>query len=260
MVDNVVSNTKILKKETADGSITFYREDIDETYHSTTAGARTEALKKHVLPALEHHKKIQENKKQYQKETKKEYTILDCCFGLGYNTLVAVEEIKKQNPTAKIIIDAIENDPKILAKVQTINFDRKYQDIINTLAATKTYSNSKEQIGASLLLEDMQSALENVSKNKYDIIFFDPFSPQKMPELWTEDIFSKCYNVLQNNGVLTTYSCAGKVRRAMKAAGFVVVDGPVVGRRAPSTLAIKKTGAANAKIASSKTFIKHSKC
>ena len=43
---------------------------------------------------------------------------------------------------------------------------------------------------------------------------------------------------MNKNAILSTYSCAGIVRRNLKEAGFKVADGPIVGRRAPGTLAI----------------------
>ncbi|PIN80139.1 hypothetical protein COV16_01405 [Candidatus Woesearchaeota archaeon CG10_big_fil_rev_8_21_14_0_10_34_8] len=42
---------------------------------------------------------------------------------------------------------------------------------------------------------------------------------------------------MKEGGVLATYSCARKVRDALKNAGFSVKDEPCVGRRSPSTIA-----------------------
>ena len=74
---------------------------------------------------------------------------------------------------------------------------------------------------------------------EYDAVFFDPFSPKANPELWTEKIFTQVYNLMKQGSRLTTYSCSSKVRVNMARTGFQVKDGPVVGRRAPSTIAIK---------------------
>ena len=45
---------------------------------------------------------------------------------------------------------------------------------------------------------------------------------------------------MKKESKLATYSCAGQVRRNLKEVGFKIKDGPCVGRRAPSTIAIKK--------------------
>ncbi len=65
--------------------------------------------------------------------------------------------------------------------------------------------------------------LENVSLiQDVDVIFFDAFSPDKQPELWTIDVFEKMIQVLKPNGYLVTYCAKGYVRRNMIAAGFNV--------------------------------------
>ena len=57
--------------------------------------------------------------------------------------------------------------------------------------------------------------------------------------MWSEEIFQKIYNKMKSEAKLSTYSCAGRVRKNMISAGFKVIDGPVVGRRSPATIAIK---------------------
>jgi tRNA U34 5-methylaminomethyl-2-thiouridine-forming methyltransferase MnmC len=62
----------------------------------------------------------------------------------------------------------------------------------------------------------------------FDVIFFDVFSPDAQPKLWTENVFRKIYRVSRENAVLTTFSSKGDARRAMLAAGFCVekIPGP----------------------------------
>ena len=41
-------------------------------------------------------------------------------------------------------------------------------------------------------------ALENyTSKTKFDIIYFDAFSPEKQAELWTAEVFQNMYDLLK---------------------------------------------------------------
>ena len=49
---------------------------------------------------------------------------------------------------------------------------------------------------------------------------FDAFAPEKQPKLWTEEIFTRLYNNLNTNGILTTYSSKGIVKQALRKAGF----------------------------------------
>ena len=65
-------------------------------------------------------------------------------------------------------------------------------------------------------------------ENKFDVIYFDAFGPDKQPDLWTEAIFDKMYKALKKNGVLVTYSAKGDVRRTLIKTGFSVqkLQGP----------------------------------
>ena len=84
-------------------------------------------------------------------------------------------------------------------------------------------------------------ALKEVKKldGKFDIVFLDPFSPKKAPELWSKEFLKDIVSKMKTKGVLTTYSCAGEIRRNLAELGLKVKDGPCVGRRAPSTIAVK---------------------
>ncbi|MBE0651396.1 MAG: SAM-dependent methyltransferase, partial [Bacteroidales bacterium] len=63
---------------------------------------------------------------------------------------------------------------------------------------------------------------------KYDVVFFDAFSPESQPEMWTSEGFQKLYSALKMGGVLTTYSCKGSVKRLLKDCGFQIekIPGP----------------------------------
>ena len=63
---------------------------------------------------------------------------------------------------------------------------------------------------------------------QFDVVFFDAFSPDAQPELWTEEVFRNVYGLMKEGGVMTTYCAKGDVRRAMLEAGFKVekLQGP----------------------------------
>lgn len=200
---------------TNDNSKTFFNEEYQETYHSTS-GAIEEAFKKFVEPC------------DIQKVD--EIKILDICFGLGYNSAAAIETIRKINPECKIIIYALENDKEILNRIQNLNPKLKYYNIIKDVAKNHKYK--KENIEINLILGDARKTIKTI-KEEFDIVFLDPFSPKKCPELWTEEFFKD----IKLKGRLTTYSCAKIVRENLKKAGFEVKDGPSIGRKSPSTIA-----------------------
>ncbi len=64
--------------------------------------------------------------------------------------------------------------------------------------------------------------------DEFDLVYFDAFAPEKQPELWTENLFSRIFQSMTSHSILTTYSSKGMVRRNLKAAGFQVekIQGP----------------------------------
>lgn len=78
-----------------------------------------------------------------------------------------------------------------------------------------------------------QDALQRIPLSGCDAIYFDPFSPQTNPELWTANVFQQAYNFLRPGGTLTSYCVKSSVRRELVACGFQVhkVAGPAGGKR-----------------------------
>ncbi|MBR9677073.1 hypothetical protein GOV04_02950 [Candidatus Woesearchaeota archaeon] len=199
---------------TDDGSITLYSEKIGSTYHSTS-GAVEEAIKKFVEPA-----KLAEG-----------VNILDFCFGLGYNSAAALEVVKKCS------IIGLENDSKILKKIQDLNPPFKQYNIIKKAAQKLLYKD--ENVYIKIVVGDARQTIKLLDE-QFDAVFFDPFDPKKQPELWSEIVFKDIARLMKSGGVLTTYSCAKWVRQNMQKAGLKVEDGPIIGRRGPSTIAVKE--------------------
>ena len=101
------------------------------------------------------------------------------------------------------------------------------QTLLSFLLAKKT--RKEHVINNFFKLTKNKIALENYSsKTKFDIIYFDAFSPEKQPELWTAEVFQNMYDLLNEDGFLVTYCAKGVVKRTMKAVGFeiIVLDGP----------------------------------
>ncbi|HJN07004.1 MAG TPA: MnmC family methyltransferase, partial [Bacteroidales bacterium] len=70
----------------------------------------------------------------------------------------------------------------------------------------------------------VEDKIENVKLHPdvYDVVFFDAFSPDAQPEMWTVEIFNSLFKSIKRGGVLTTYSCKGNVKRSLEEVGFVV--------------------------------------
>ena len=90
-----------------------------------------------------------------------------------------------------------------------------------------------------ILIGNATETIKELPTSYYNMVFLDPFSPGKNPELWSLNFFKEIHRVMKPCGVLTTYSCARSVRDNLKEVGFQVKDGPCVHRRGPSTIATK---------------------
>ncbi|MCD4818348.1 MAG: hypothetical protein K8S23_06620 [Candidatus Cloacimonetes bacterium] len=205
-------------KLTQDGSYTVYNQLYNEHYHSIS-GAFEEAQQKHVK-ALG----IEDNMK-----------ILDFCFGLGYNSILA---LKNHN---NIEIIGLENDINILEMIKNLKVPdeiKKEYDSFRNIANSRDICN-KQNNRIKIILDDALKSIKILPNNYFDRIFFDPFSPKKQPKMWSESVFQNMYRIMKPKAKLSTYSCAKMVRRNMESAGLEVIDGPVIGRKSPATIAIK---------------------
>ncbi|MBN2684938.1 MAG: TIGR01212 family radical SAM protein [Pontiellaceae bacterium] len=98
--ENLKPETGRLKAvKTEDGSTTFWNEDYKEHYH-TPAGARLEAEEKYIVPG-----------KLSERLERGDVRLLDVCFGLGYNSLAALN-LATEN--SKLEITALEMDRRVV--------------------------------------------------------------------------------------------------------------------------------------------------
>lgn len=200
---------------TKDGSTTLYSDEYQEYFH-TKSGALEESFEKFVKPC---------NLKPGAK-------ILDIGFGLGYNILAAICSVKN------IKIVSLEKDESILKEVQELktpeHLKKSYQ-IVQKAAKNLYYKDYDFEI--RIILGDAVNTVKSLEE-RFDAVFLDPFSPSRNPKLWTVQFFKDVKKLMKKNAILATYSYARQVRENLNKAGFVVKDGPIVGRRSPSTLAV----------------------
>ena len=206
---------------TADNSVTYYNAEYDELYHSHF-GAYTEAMYKFVKPASSLVSNLPER-----------IRILDLPFGLGYNSLCALEEF------GNVEIIAIEKDPKacFLLLENNPGLNITWAEVLKSLKKNLEYKNKNAEI--RLYIDDARNFIRDLDM-QFDFVFLDPFSPKKNPELWTFDFFRKLYSILSDKGVIFTYSSALSVRSAFIRAGFHIRRTEPVGRKRGGTCAFKK--------------------
>jgi len=196
-------------KLTEDGSHTLFVPGIDECYHSTH-GAIQESQYIFIEAGL----------KQCQKE---EVRILEIGFGTGLNAFLTLLEAERSEKC--ILYTSLELYPVEIEKALQLNYPEelapeKRQTFEKMHAAVW---NMEVPITPFFKLNKIETDFTGfVFKDKFDVVYFDAFSPEKQPEMWSEALFATIYSHCNAGAVLTTYCAKGVVRRAMQAAGFVV--------------------------------------
>ena len=211
---------------TADNSESFMNEEVGESYHSHTGGVE-EALKKYTVPC-----KIKELAKTGKVK------ILDVCFGMGYNSAMAITVALEENPDCKIEVVGLEYDAGIISRIQEVNPPISFFAHYKRLTPS-TLEFQEGKVSVKVLLGDARETVKTLLENNFDAVFFDPFSPKTAPEMWQEQFFVEIHRVMKSSAILATYSCARMARDNMSKAGLLYDDGPILGRRGPGTIATK---------------------
>ena len=214
---------------TADGSFTLFSEDFGEWFHSRE-GAYTEAYTTYVQAT-----------DLAQLARAGQITLLDVCYGLGYNSAAALTTLQQVNPGATCHLVGLELDPRVPQQALTQGllspWPEPVQRVLAQLARGGVYYH--HPLTARLCLGDARQTIQTLVQEGFqaDVIFFDPFSPPHCPELWTVEFIQQVARCLAPQGRLATYSCAAAVRTALGLAGLALGPTLASGRRWPGTLA-----------------------
>ncbi|MCX6351232.1 MAG: tRNA (5-methylaminomethyl-2-thiouridine)(34)-methyltransferase MnmD [Bacteroidetes bacterium] len=195
---------------TQDGSNTLFNPEIGEPYHSTN-GAIAES--NHVF--------IQAGLAAYITENSPAViSIFEVGLGTGLNVLLTYEYMQNYK-NIEINYTAIEAFPIPLSLAIELGYAKETQAVFAEIHE----SNWGEWISISpqFNFKKIHAKLEDCMIEKgIDLIYFDAFAPDKQPELWTEEVFKKLFEIMNPKAILTTYSAKGQVRRNMIAAGLNV--------------------------------------
>ena len=196
---------------TLDGSCTVVIPDLHVTYHSTN-GALQESLHIYIESGLNCALSAIDNETIY---------VFEMGFGTGLNALLTL--LKANHIRRKIYYYTVERYPLTMEEANNLYFDSLLNTDNLTLQLHQAEWEKEVQINEYFTLyKTCQSLLTLQLPIKFDVIYFDAFAPTVQPDLWSEAVFAQMYAHLNNKGVLVTYSSKGDVRRAMKAAGFIV--------------------------------------
>ena len=194
---------------TADGSHTIFVAELNEHYHSI-------------------HGAVQESEFIFIKEgfdfcKKDPVNIFEVGFGTGLNALLTA--LRAENKKRLVYYTAIEKYPLDKKLVSSLNYPkllgRDSEKIFEHIHSSQW--ESMEYISGNFNLRKIRGDLEKSQiDGSFDLIYFDAFSPDKQPGMWTREIFSMIFQATGKGGVFITYSAKGAVRRNLISAGFSV--------------------------------------
>jgi tRNA U34 5-methylaminomethyl-2-thiouridine-forming methyltransferase MnmC len=215
---------------TQDGSYTFFSTEFGETFHSVQ-GARTEAFQK-FAQATRLVQKVQTLPAGFS------IRLLDVCYGLGYNTAAALETIWSINPNCTIELYGLELDPTVPVGALTPDLLECWSPPVQTVLHNlgQAHYCQKDYLSAQLLLGDARQTVKTLIQKEFkaDAIFFDPFSPQRCPQLWSVEFFQMIAQCLAPDGILSTYSRSAAVRTALQSAGLYIGSIPTDNNASPN--------------------------
>jgi len=194
--------------QTKDGSHTLYSIQFDEIYHSRN-GAVAESEHIFIRSCLD----------TFSDDV---INVFELGFGTGLNALLSWVYAEEKN--IRINYHSIELYPISQALIAQINYPdmvghkEKFQQLHETgwnEAIDLSANFSLHKVKASVLDMRLPQATINA-------IFFDAFSPDKQPELWTAEVFAKMFDMLAPEGILVTYCSKSYVRKNMQQAGFQI--------------------------------------
>ena len=196
---------------TADGSRTLTADETGtEIYHSRH-GALHESLYVFVQQGLDLFSAPLTN------GLGRPVRLLEVGFGTGLNALLALQWAQKnQHDVSYVGIERHRLPADLLAeldypKLLSLPEDHFIGLHVNSRLSVPNFDARIETIDVQAYDKD---------HHVYDLIWFDAFSPRFQPDMWTEPIFKKVYELLAPGGKMVTYSAKGEVQRMLKSLGF----------------------------------------
>ena len=194
---------------TEDGSKTIFVKSLNESYHSSF-GAINESS--HIF--------IQNGLQYLAGENLK---VLEIGFGTGLNAYLSLQNAL--NTSKKVSYLGIEKYPLVREEWEALNYTEIQKEIHSGefemlhRSAWDTWTRINNYFDFYKICADLRDFRWD---GTFDLVYFDAFSPNVQPGLWSSEIFHKLYSYLEPGGILLTYSSRGMVKQNLIAAGFKI--------------------------------------
>ncbi|MCY4444436.1 MAG: MnmC family methyltransferase [Proteobacteria bacterium] len=209
---------------TQDGSVTFYSQSFDESFHSLK-GAYEETMEKFIAPL-----ECTLLQNSFWQKNSDVFRVLDVGLGMGYNSAAILDCAKTLALNIEIVALDISLAPlqKALQEPQCYKLFSSF-DILHALEAKyqlhcdQNISVSSDNRSMMVYLQDGRKTIQELAHNSFHGVMFDPFSPKKCPKLWSYECLEWITDkLLKPGGRLVSYSVAAAFRQSLKDLGMMV--------------------------------------
>ncbi len=236
------------------GSMQFQMEALPSGDYTIRDQVTGECMHSTIGPWVEaQHLYIEQSQLAHRLEEShsKPLVIYDLGLGMATNALAVIDTFYKAKKKRGIHLVSFENQLEglhyALQNAELLPFIQKNQSLLRTLLKKRTL---ELQCGDAFLRWDLKGGDFPQSLRGSplaDLIFYDFYSPQSTPHLWTMNCFQSLLQVAQTPQVslhstqqstqLYTYCSATSVRAALLLAGFYVGYGVSTGKKRDTTVA-----------------------
>ncbi len=201
-------------KTTNDGSKTLFINELNENYHS-------------------HHGALQEAEHVFIKNglnliNDYEINILELGFGTGLNVLVTINEYLKTDKSHVINYFTLEKYPIKQSEIDDLAYfelfeDPEFKNIYHKIHLAEWEKSTEIIKGFHLKkIECDFFELKNTDLPGINLVYYDCFGARVQPDLWEKPLFEMVSDKMAVNGLLTSYSSKGSVRRVLQELNFKV--------------------------------------
>ena len=203
--------SELIEVLTKDGSFSLRSIFFQENFHSLF-GAFEETKIKFTAPS------------DLERFKGKSLSVLDICFGLGYNSASLLNELIKQESYLNLYALEIDKKPLEYALKNKYFYKLwapKVKKILDSLYLNDSFDD--QFFKCRILWGDAREKINAIpAYTKFDLIYLDGFSPQKCPQVWTIEFLSKVTQKLNPQGYLITYSSSAAVRKTLRNLGLEI--------------------------------------
>jgi len=202
--------------KTSDGSDSLLNVELNETYHSTH-GAIQESAHVFINAGLRY---------LLTKKNLPKFNILEIGFGTGLNAALTGQVL--QDTPHVVQYTSVEAYPLSEEIWGALNYGSRLQAGEFFRKLHEAPWETSVQLGRNFTLLKRKITLQQLTlaAGQHHLVYFDAFSPNKQPEMWTIEMLEKITLSLHPGGIFVTYCAKGQLKRDLKKLGLIVESLP----------------------------------